>query len=157
MKSTCWKGNRSENASWPDKVENMQICSSEERGYHGVCRCCFATNAGLVHAVTNTDCWAQNGSIHGRLFAILNFCFKETGPEIEWNSRNPFRDVSSLQLPFKSSYMCKIKHQTVTGQVYCFIYRRLTVELLLWKRGLPWKFASFFILFYCLIKISVLF
>ena len=29
----------------------------------------FASHSGLVHDVTNTYCWAQNGSTHGRVFA----------------------------------------------------------------------------------------
>ena len=29
----------------------------------------FATHAGLVYDVTDTDSWTQNGSTHGRVFA----------------------------------------------------------------------------------------
>ena len=30
-----------------------------------------ARHAGLAYGVTDTDCWAQNGSAHGRFVAIL--------------------------------------------------------------------------------------
>ena len=32
----------------------------------------FATHAGLVHDVTDSDCSAQNGSFHGRVFATFS-------------------------------------------------------------------------------------
>ena len=31
----------------------------------------FATHAGLVYDVAGTDCWAQNGSSHGCVFATF--------------------------------------------------------------------------------------
>ena len=31
----------------------------------------FATRVSLIYDVTDTDCWAQNGSTHGRVFAIF--------------------------------------------------------------------------------------
>ena len=31
----------------------------------------FAIHIGLVHDVTNTDCWAQNGSMHGHVVATF--------------------------------------------------------------------------------------
>ena len=31
----------------------------------------FTPHSGLVHDVTNTDCWAQNGSTHGRVLATF--------------------------------------------------------------------------------------
>ena len=39
----------------------------------------FATHAILVHDVSDIDCWTQNGSFHGRVFAAsrcrFNFFF----------------------------------------------------------------------------------
>ena len=31
----------------------------------------FVSHAGLVHHVTDVDCWAQNGSTHGRALATF--------------------------------------------------------------------------------------
>ena len=31
----------------------------------------FATHSDLVHDVTDMDCWEQNGSTHGRVFATF--------------------------------------------------------------------------------------
>ena len=36
----------------------------------------FATHSGFVHDVTDTDCWAQNGSTHGHVSATFKFWMK---------------------------------------------------------------------------------
>ena len=35
----------------------------------------FATHASMVHNVTDIDCWAQNGSTHGHVFATFQHRF----------------------------------------------------------------------------------
>ena len=94
------KRTRSEDASWSDNVENVDcsinICTKEalfflpqiwvRQGTAIFVRSLptksrkrlardvfdtFTTHAGLVHDVTNTDCRAQNGSTHGRVFATF--------------------------------------------------------------------------------------
>ena len=39
----------------------------------------FVTHAGLAHAVTNTDCWTQNGSVHGRASVTFKGGFVTNG------------------------------------------------------------------------------
>ena len=70
----------------------------------------FATWTGIAYDVTDTGCWARNGSSHGCAFAIFRLFFlKQMEPEIVKRScvsifvRIPmtrFCDASSLQFPF---------------------------------------------------------
>ena len=53
----------------------------------------FATHFGLVHDVTDTDCWPQYGSTHGYVFAI----FKKFGTNIPVDKA---RDAASAWFPF---------------------------------------------------------
>ena len=43
----------------------------------------FATHAGLVYDVTDTDSWTQNGSAHGRIFATFEQKQLATGREMD--------------------------------------------------------------------------
>ena len=45
----------------------------------------LATHFGPVHDITEADCWAQNGSTHGHVFATFKcWFFLQTGAEMEW-------------------------------------------------------------------------
>ena len=61
---------------WASQDAAMLVCSLSMKrrkmlAYY-VCNT-FATNAGLVHGVTDTDCWTQNGSSHDRVFATFKY------------------------------------------------------------------------------------
>ena len=54
----------------------------------------FGTHTGFVYDVTVTDCWAQNGSTHGRVFATFRLRFSAN------RTRNREEHCSLLKNPF---------------------------------------------------------
>ena len=46
----------------------------------------FAVHSGLVHNVTDTDCWAHKDSTYVMFSRLLNVDFQQTRPEIGWKA-----------------------------------------------------------------------
>ena len=56
-------------ASWHSRVGSFLSREEQEKYFARCLFDAFDAHSDLVHYVTDTHCWAQNGSTHGRVFA----------------------------------------------------------------------------------------
>ena len=88
----------------------------------------FATHAGLVHDITDTDCWAQNGSTHGHVFITLNFIFNLFFYEQDQKSNEKLHCLFSFFFFF--SCFVIIPFLSIWPKLYRNLVKKCTVILL---------------------------